>query len=191
MSAVADAVRRKTLTCEGVTTRALKAGLLSTDGDILAVARGIDAAGTSNQPFRGVPVLVLNARPSEVDAVQRLSAAVALVFNDVDRRQHGGAVRHPRDAAFPLVAPCGPAAGESAVVAAASAFSAVAVGAASAALLSAPTSVPAAVLVRQCASWAGVTTYEGPTAAGDGDVNGGGGGGGGDRGGTVYAQQRW
>jgi hypothetical protein len=26
--------------------------------------------------------------------------------------------------------------------------------------------VPAAVLVRQCASWAGVTTYEGPTAAG-------------------------
>jgi len=139
-----------------------------------------------------LPVLVLNARPSEVDAVQRLSAAGALVFNDVDRRQHGGAVRHPRDAAFTLVAPCGPAAGESesAVMAAASAFSAMAAGAASAALLSAPTSVPAAVLVRQCASWAGVTTYEGPTAAGDGDVNGGGGGGGGDRGGTVYAQQR-
>lgn len=46
VSAVADTVRRKTLTCEGVTTRALKAGLLSTEGDILAVARGIDAAGS-------------------------------------------------------------------------------------------------------------------------------------------------
>ena len=116
------------------------------------------------------------------------------MFNDVDRRQHVGAVRHPRDAAFPLVAPCGPAAGESesAVVAAASAFSAVAAGAASAALLSAPTSVPAAVLVRQCASWAGVLTYAGPTAAGDGDVRRRcqWGGGGGDCGGTVYAQQR-
>ena len=170
---MAEAVRRKALTCESVTTRALKAGLVSTDGDVLATARGLDSLITTSeqqhsQPFRGVPVLVLNARPSEIDVVQRLSAAGLLVFNDVDRRQHGGEVRHPRDAAFPLMAPCGPAAaaGESTAVAAASALSAVAAGAASAALLSAPASVPAAVLVRQCASWAGVTTYEGPAAGG-------------------------
>jgi len=55
VSAGADTVRRKTLTCEGVTTRALKAGLLSTEGDILAVARGIDAAGSVPRSAFRVP----------------------------------------------------------------------------------------------------------------------------------------
>ena len=159
---VVDSIQQKQLTCESMTIRSLKAGLLSTEEDILSRARQIDSMeiDSSSNPLRGVPVLIMKSRQTN-DVAQRLSTAGALLFDDVEKRRDGK-VRHPRDDAFPLLANCLPTVvgDESITVAVASALSAVAAGGASAVVLDAPLSLSAAVLTRQCASWAGVTTYD-------------------------------
>ena len=159
---VVDSIQQKQLTCESMTIRSLKAGLLSTEEDILSRARQIDSMeiDSSSNPLRGVPVLIMKSRQTN-DVAQRLSTAGALLFDDVEKRRDGK-VRHPRDDAFPLLANCLPTVvgDESITVAVASALSAVAAGGASAVVFDAPLSLSAAVLTRQCASWAGVTTYD-------------------------------
>ena len=159
---VVDSIQQKQLTCEIITIRSLKAGLLSTEEDILSRARQIDnmEIDSFSNPLRGVPVLIMKSRQTEIVA-QRLSTAGALLFDDVEK-QRDGKVRHPRDDSFPLLANCLPTVvgDESMTVTVASALSAVAAGGASAVVLDAPVSLSAAVLARQCASWAGVTTYD-------------------------------
>ena len=127
---VVDSIQQKQLTCESMTIRSLKAGLLSTEEDILSRARQFDCMDidSSTNPLRGVPVLIMKSRQT-TDVAQRLSTAGALLFNDVEK-QRDGKVRHPRDDSFPLLANCLPTVvgDDSMTVAVASALSAVAAG---------------------------------------------------------------
>lgn len=130
--------------------------------DILAKARALDNGVTApfDKPLllKGVPLLLIR----QGDLEQRLTTMGALVFNDVEvvMQGDGNVARHPRDDAFPLVAESLATNNVHGSGQVASALAALAAGGASVAVVNAPSSLSSAVLARQCASWAGVTTYE-------------------------------